>query len=192
MLNPHVGEQYDRLAFVGIVRHQGAGKPRIGLWQCACGGRVEAAITRVVNGYTRSCGCLARERGSLVNRTHGGKGTREYRQWIGAKNRCFNRNCKDFHRYGGRGISMCDEWRHSFGRFIADMGPCPAGLTLDRKLVDGDYTPENCRWATPKEQANNRRNTIVTALGRISEVAANLGISHGAAYMRHKRRSLHV
>jgi len=73
------------------------------------------------------------------------------------KQRCRNKNAPDYHRYGGRGIAICDRWLNSFENFLADMGERPSGMTLDRyPEKDGNYEPGNCRWATPKQQAANR------------------------------------
>jgi hypothetical protein len=85
--------------------------------------------------------------------------------------RCTNPNCKDYPRYGGRGISVCERWK-SFDNFLADMGKRPEGLTLERNDVNGNYEPSNCRWATQKEQQRNRRtNVFVTHDGITATVA---------------------
>ena len=88
---------------------------------------------------------------------HGDTGSHEYRAWSRMKQRCYNIRGKPYQDYGGRGISVCVRWLHSYANFLADMGRCPAGLTLERKNSDGNYTPKNCKWATHSEQANNRR-----------------------------------
>ncbi len=89
----------------------------------------------------------------------------EYRTWAAMRTRCKNQNDARFPRYGGRGISVCDRWR-KFENFIADMGPRPEGLTLDRINNDGNYEPGNCRWATMREQCQNRSNGItITVYG---------------------------
>lgn len=186
------GQRYGRLLFLEALPPNGSGKHRSGLWKCDCGNETKVAISRVARGLTRSCGCLIREAASKSNLIHGGRNTKEYRQWQGAKGRCFNQRSKDYHRYGGRGITMCDRWRASFAEFLADMGRCPEGHTLERDNVNGNYEPLNCRWATPKEQASNRRNTIITQHGLLADAAARLGITYGAAYQRHKRGKLHV
>lgn len=78
-----------------------------------------------------------------------------YRRWYGMMHRCYRETATGYHRYGGRGIRVCDRW-HSFEHFYADMGEAPSALSLDRINNDGNYEPENCRWATAKQQANNR------------------------------------
>lgn len=140
------------------------------MWECLC----DCGKTTVVRGAdlrfgkTRSCLCLYHE----VIVTHGGKnrthghshrtlsnGSPEYQSWMGAKVRCLNPKHKIYPQYGGRGITMCARWRDSFEAFLADMGPRPAGTSLDRyPNNDGNYEPGNCRWATQREQCNNKRN----------------------------------
>ena len=103
--------------------------------------------------------------------TIGGKSP-AYVSWLTMRYRCFNTVQKRYYRYGGRGITVCNRWRNSFENFLADMGERPEGLTLDRINNDGDYTPENCRWATYEEQANNTpRNRYITLNGMTLSVS---------------------
>lgn len=101
-----------------------------------------------------------------VQKTHhghyvGDKPSPTYVSWQSMRQRCHDQNADNFYAYGKRGIAVCDEWRHSFEKFVADMGERPQGATLDRIDSSGPYTKENCRWSSPKEQASNRRNNTL-------------------------------
>ena len=95
------------------------------------------------------------------NFKHGLSYTKEYNAWRGLKNRCLNKNNPKYKDYGGRGITVCDRWLNSFDNFFEDMGICLKDLSLDRIDVNGNYCKENCRWATPVEQRNNQRRTLI-------------------------------
>ncbi len=127
--------------------------------QCSCGNTCVVTTGRLRNGHTKSCGCLKKTGRPALN--HGYcvnfKTRPEYWAWHNAKRRCKEPEKHNYYRYGGRGISMCEEWLHDFGAFIAHIGPRPRGRTLDRIDNDKGYQPGNVRWATPKQQAANRR-----------------------------------
>lgn len=135
-----------------------AGKEyRLVLCICDCGTERHVQPHKLRSGQTLSCGCYSAERASTNNRTHGMTGTPEYISWQAMRHRCYREEDISYSNYGGRGITVCDEWRDSFENFYADMGPRPEGMTLDRIEVNRNYEPSNCRWATPKEQADNTR-----------------------------------
>lgn len=123
------------------------------------------------NGSTKSCGCLRKETTratGLAATTHGharhGREAREYNAWRGMKKRCYMPSHSSYPNYGGRGIAVCERWIDSFETFLADMGPCPPGHTIDRIDNNGHYEAGNCRWATWTQQANNRRGNLLVCV----------------------------
>jgi len=162
-------------------------------WSCTCGGAKTAPAGEVRRGKVASCGCLAIEqkRAAAKSQQHPFSRANMYperKSWENMIARCHTPTSKSYSNYGGRGISVCSRWRESFESFVQDMGKRPAGTTIERIDSNGGYSPDNCRWATMKEQANNRRtNHLITVGGQtrtIAQWADYLGIS---CYVIHTR-----
>lgn len=161
------GQRFGRLQVIERAPNNRNGRV---MWYCLCdcGRDVVVRGEDLRYGCTKSCGCLdrevAREKMRKLVTVHNGCGTRLYAVWNSMKQRCYDPNAENYEHYGGRGITMCDEWHYSFAAFRewamqtgydehAPYGAC----TIDRINVDGNYCPDNCRWATAKEQRANQR-----------------------------------
>lgn len=168
------GQQFGRLTV--IRRHAGA-LPRYGVhWDCvcACGSETVTHGTELKKGKARSCGCLQRELQGNKQRTHGMSGTPTFTAWARMKQRCYDRACPKYYRYGARGVIVCERWLNSFENFLSDMGEKPSGRSLDRIDNDGNYEPGNCRWATASQQVRNRSISKLDATS-VAEIKSRIG-----------------
>ena len=152
------GDKYGRLTIIEevepYIQRNGASNRQFRC-SCDCGNEKITLMSSLRNNKCISCGCYQKE----VATKHGKGYHYLYGCWSDMKQRCYNQKNKHYKDYGGRGIKVCDRWLESFLFFLEDMGERPSGMSLDRINNNGNYEPLNCRWATNKEQVNNRRNT---------------------------------
>jgi hypothetical protein len=174
------GRRFGRLTVIHRVYSSYAARPT---WfcQCDCGNSKIVRGANLKTGSVASCGCLVKERIISMNTTHGLSHVPEYNVWTGMIKRCHVPSNKDYPRYGGRGITVCDRWKESFEDFYLDMGPRPsAEHSIEREDNSKGYGPGNCKWATPVEQTRNRSITKwVEHNGRkitISQLAEETGV----------------
>lgn len=185
------GKRFGRLTVAALDGPAKGGQLK---WICKCScGSPPKSIRGVMlkSGKTKSCGCLRSETAAKTKTTHGMRNSSEYRIWRGILNRCRNVNESAYPLYGGRGIDICNSWEE-FEGFYADMGPRPSTKhSIDRIDVNKGYSPDNCRWATMKEQQRNRSNNrLVTYLGETAPLS-QMCEKHGLNYRTvHRRLSL--
>jgi hypothetical protein len=150
-----IGQRFGRLV---VLEYRGSDRGNTPFWlcQCDCGEQTVTRGNSLRSGGAKSCGCWYREAIGHRARTHGHYTTRTYSSWVNMIQRCTNPKSTGYKNWGGRGITVCERWR-SFVNFLADMGERPLKTSLDRRENDKGYFKENCRWATPKEQLENRR-----------------------------------
>jgi hypothetical protein len=175
-----VGMKFNRLLVISYdyIKFKGVRKVNC---LCDCGNIIRANAYSIKTGNTKSCGCLNIESIVKRNTKHGMEGTKEYRTWKNMKTRCFDSSNHAYKNYGGRGITVCDRWKDSFENFYADMGERPEGQSIDRIDNNKGYSPENCRWATTKEQSQNKRTNVMITFNEKTQCltawAADLQIS---------------
>jgi hypothetical protein len=154
-----------------VVVERAPGHPVHWRCRCDCGAEISVKASNLASGNSLACGCRRWRHGHAAAQGDGRRTTSEYRSWIAMRRRCWNQDHEAYPHYGGRGIRVCERWAQSFANFLTDMGPKPTPRhTIDRIDVNGNYEPDNCRWATPAEQ---RRNTRRAKFGH-SELARKL------------------
>lgn len=175
---PGPGERFGRLtviepSYASLFLNTRAGHDRLVTCRCDCGREIDVTLGNLIGGNTSSCGCWRQEEASRRATIHGDTASRLYWIWHNMVERVTNPNATGYEFYGGRGITLCSEWRHytQFMEWALANGYQP-GLQIDRIDNDGPYTPGNCRWATRKQQARNRRNnTTISYNGRMMTIA---------------------
>lgn len=172
LVNDLTGKRFGRLTVIGV--EDNGKRQTYYACQCDCGNVKVIRADALISGATKSCGCIKKEQDKTnltANHRHKMSGTRLYNIWSGLKGRCNNPNDPRYDRYGGRGISVCEEWNKSFQSFYdwAISNGYSDDLTIDRIDNDGNYDPTNCKWSTNKEQCNNRSSNINIKIGNATK-----------------------
>lgn len=197
-INNIEGKKFGRLLVIELHSISRNGRQSKVKWicKCDCGNDVVCTGDNLRGSHTKSCGCFKSQSSAGRAYKHGMHGSHTWLSWREARYRVSNPNHPKWHRYGGRGISMCERWFNSFEEFFKDMWTCPPDKTIDRINNDGDYEPGNCRWATPSEQANNTStNGIVKSNGTemtISQYCKLHGLCPSKFRYRHVVRGLPI
>jgi len=182
-----IGNRHGRLLVIREARPSSKGQSRW-LCICDCGNEKEVLGTNLRNSLVVSCGCFRKETTGTLRRSHGLSRTLTYRSWRMMWRRCTDPNQRWYELYGGRGITVCERWK-DVSNFVEDMGYRPSiKHTLDRKDNNLGYYPGNCRWATPKEQSSNRRNTLYAAKDGVTRTLREWSDILGIPYPTLQRR----
>lgn len=182
----YAGKKYNHLTILGFTGEMKHGT--ICTCQCDCGTIKNYNLSKVKRGESTNCGCIGYKRMIEKRTKHGLWGTRLYMIYYGMEQRCFNPDDTGYENYGGRGIKVCEEWTNNFQAFCdwAMANGYAEDLTIERKDVNGDYCPENCKWATTTEQARNKRLRTdnvsgvkgVQPFGNTGKWRARIGVNH--------------
>lgn len=158
------GHVFGRLT---VIRRDGDVKPTRWICVCECGKEYASTAGHLKSGNIKSCGCLRASSGGHSNGGTDKNPSREYHSWRSMKDRCYRPDNKKYKYYGGKGVTVCDEWNESFAKFHEDMGDRPPGMSIDRIDSLGNYNKANCKWSTRAEQARNTSsNRMIEFRGR--------------------------
>lgn len=182
------GETFGRLTVISRVVDENS-KATKWLCRCECGNECIVHAGSLRGGYTKSCGCLRTEKCHDMAVTHGLSATPLYDVWVSMRRRCFYTKCKPYKNYGGRGITVCEEWLDfpTFYNWAMNSG-YEHGLTLERLDVNGDYEPKNCTWITREQQARNKTTNRIIEIDGVSKCLAEWCEEYGANYSRAYQR----
>ena len=189
-----IGKRFGRLT---VIAESPIRKNKAVCWVCKCDcGNITQPIksSTLRNGESKSCGCLQVEITAKRSTKHGLRKTRIYSIWSNMKHRCYSPNATGFKNYGGRGITVCEEWKNSFQVFYdwSMSNGYEEHLTIDRIDVNGNYKPSNCRWVSMEIQQNNRKNNILIeengCLKTIKQLAKEKGINRSTVWRRYQKR----
>lgn len=191
MKNDLTGKRFSRLLVISATEERYLDRQIMWKCLCDCGNEILTVSSWLKDGTVQSCGCLNRELTAKRNFKHGMTKTDTYRVWRKLFERCYNPKDKAYAYYGGRGISICERW-YEFINFLSDMGLRPKRMQIDRINNNGNYEPSNCRWATSRQNNNNRRDNLkIEYQGEshtIREWSDKTGIKYNVIHLRLYRR----